>query len=99
MSCLGWGPVPKRGDLRGNSRLGPCAGGEPSPGLISSLFHQRARLWLSGTALALVASSPAFATDFMVNSDATLRAALTNAVAGDSITFTASISTVSDLPA
>ena len=35
----------------------------------------------------------------MVNSDATLRAALTNAVAGDSITFTANISTVSDLPA
>jgi outer membrane autotransporter protein len=46
-----------------------------------------------------LASPPAFATDFTVNSDATLRAALSNAVAGDSITFTANISTVSDLPA
>jgi fibronectin-binding autotransporter adhesin len=54
---------------------------------------------ISASALALVVSSPAFATDFMVNSDATLRTALTNAVAGDSITFTSHISTVSDLPA
>ena len=54
---------------------------------------------LLASAMALLASSPAFATDFMVNSDATLRAALTNAVAGDSITFAANISTVSDLPA
>ncbi|MBW0002391.1 MAG: autotransporter domain-containing protein [Hyphomicrobiales bacterium] len=34
-----------------------------------------------------------------MNSDASLRAALTNAVAGDSISFTANISTASDLPA
>ena len=73
--------------------------------LFSPFLSRRRRLWLSATAMALLASamallasSPAFATDFMVNSDATLRAALTNAVAGDSITFAANISTVSDLP-
>ena len=106
MSCFGWGP-PRR-DRDGHSRKSSCSSpfaGEHSMRLFSPFLSRRRRLWLSATAMALLASamallasSPAFATDFMVNSDATLRAALTNAVAGDSITFAANISTVSDLP-
>ncbi|MBV9521052.1 MAG: autotransporter domain-containing protein [Hyphomicrobiales bacterium] len=49
--------------------------------------------------MALLATSPAFAMDFAVSDDASLRAALTNAVAGDSITFKGNISIASDLPA
>ena len=62
----------------------------------------RASFLVALSATALLASSPAFATDFMVNSDSGpngLRTALMNAVAGDTITFTGNISETSDLPA
>ncbi len=100
MSCLGWGPTRK--DWDGHSRKSSCSSpfvGEHSIRLFSPFLSRRCRPWLSATAMALLASSPAFAMDFTVNSDATLRAALTNAVAGDTITFTSNISTTSDLPA
>jgi autotransporter-associated beta strand protein len=50
---------------------------------------------LAGTCL----SSPAWATDFNVNSDATLRAAITSAGSGDRIVFTGNITLAADLPA
>ena len=65
----------------------------------SSCLDNRVRYWLAGTALALLSAAPAFAMDFSVSDDASLRAALTNAVAGDSITFKNNISIASDLPA
>ncbi|MBV9137691.1 MAG: hypothetical protein JO357_11600, partial [Hyphomicrobiales bacterium] len=65
----------------------------------SSCLDHRVRYWLAGTALALLSAAPAFATDFSVSDDASLRAALTNAVAGDSITFKNNIAIASDLPA
>ena len=50
---------------------------------------------LAGTCL----SSPAWATDFNVNSDASLRAAITSAGSGDRIVFTGNITLAADLPA
>jgi hypothetical protein len=50
---------------------------------------------LAGTCL----SSPAWAVDFNVNSDATLRSAITSAGSGDRIVFTGSITLAADLPA
>ncbi|MBV9431807.1 MAG: autotransporter domain-containing protein [Hyphomicrobiales bacterium] len=98
MSCLGWGTKRREWDgyARKSARL---FADTPSTALFSSVRGRCRTLWLSATGMALVAASPAFATDFTVNSDASLRAALTNAVAGDSISFTANISTASDLPA
>ena len=101
--CLVWAGGLTRRDTDGNSRRSsrslPFFSRARPHTLTSSSFPRRASHWLSATAISLLASSPAFATDFMVNSDGPLRAALANAVAGDSITFTANISTVSDLPA
>jgi hypothetical protein len=50
---------------------------------------------LVGTCL----SSPAWATDFNVNSDATLRSAITSAGSGDRIVFTGNVTLAADLPA
>jgi autotransporter-associated beta strand protein len=50
---------------------------------------------LVGTCL----SSPAWAVDFNVNSDATLRSAITSAGSGDRIVFTSNITLAADLPA
>jgi len=98
MSCLGWGTKRREWDgyARKSARL---FADTPSTALFSSVRGRCRTLWLSATGIALIAASPALAMDFTVNSDASLRAALTNAVAGDSISFTANISTASDLPA
>jgi hypothetical protein len=50
---------------------------------------------LAGTCL----SSPVWASDINVNSDATLRSAITSAASGDRIVFTTSITLAADLPA
>ena len=50
-------------------------------------------------AASLLLATPALATDFPVNSDASLRAAITSAGNGDTITFTGDITLTGDLPA
>jgi hypothetical protein len=50
-------------------------------------------------AATLLFAAPALATDFPVNSDATLRSAITSAGDGDTITFTGDITLAGDLPA
>jgi hypothetical protein len=63
------------------------------------------RALLSSTALAGVIAAaalpagPAYAGNFDVNSDASLRLAITSAASGDTITFTSSITLAADLPA
>ena len=55
---------------------------------------------LAGTvALALVAAGPAWATDFVVGTDAQLRSAITSAANGDRIIFSTNITLTADLPA
>jgi len=49
--------------------------------------------------LAILASTPAWAANFPVSSDGTLRAAITGAANGDTITFTSNITLASSLPA
>src|SRR5258708_17555111 len=56
-----------------------------------------ASAWLSAAA-ALLAGS-AYATDFLVGTDAQLRSAITSAANGDRIIFTNSITLTGDLPA
>ena len=56
-----------------------------------------ASAWLSAAAALL--AGPADAANFDVNSDASLRSAITSAANGDTITFTSSITLAGDLPA
>jgi hypothetical protein len=75
-----------------------------SRGRCASPYRSLGRALLLSTALtgALAAAllvDPAAAANFNVNSDASLRAAITSAAPGDTITFTGNITLAADLPA
>ena len=83
---------------------GPLLGGVMAAGLRRLPIVCRYAAILLATAyftLFLVSgvATPAWATDFNVNSDASLRAAITSASSGDRIIFTGNITLAADLPA
>lgn len=65
-----------------------------------NLGHLRVR-WcgVAFWASALLIGAPAWAADFPVGNESQLRSAITGANAGDTITFTSSITLTADLPA
>src|SRR5258708_6436623 len=64
-----------------------------------SWASQGRRFGLTASLVAGLSPIPVWAANFDVNSDASLRSAITSAASGDTITFTSNITLAADLPA